>query len=407
MKKKNSGRVKVNSMSTRSSTENPLQASSGKSARLFFLDHLRAALVILVVLHHVALVYGAGAPFYYAEPPLTDPAAFRALLVFILFNQAWFMGALFLLAGCFTPASCDRKGPGGFIKGRLLRLGVPLIFFYFVLHPLASVGFWQMPSELTGITAPLTWGAYPRLLGMGPMWFAALLLVFDIGYAVWRVLTAKRKTTHPANATPPGYLSIGVFVLTLALAGYLMRTVVPMGEDVIGFPTLSYLPQYIALFAVGAFAARRDMFRTLPGAAGIAGFAAAAAASVLLFPVAFSGRMFSLQIADPAPFVGNGHWQSAVYALWDSILAVGLCQGAVTLFRRFFNRPGRFGKFLSQHSYAVYIIHVPAVVFLAVAVKAIQLEPLMKFGLVSIVAVPVCFAATFVIRKIPGVARVI
>jgi peptidoglycan/LPS O-acetylase OafA/YrhL len=96
-----------------------------------------------------------------------------------------------------------------------------------------------------------------------------------------------------------------------------------------------------------------------------------------------------------------------VYALWDSILAVGLCLGAVTLFRRFFNRPGRFGKFLSQHSYAVYIIHIPAVVFIAVAMKGIQLEPLMKFGLVSIIAVPVCFAVAFVVRKIPGAARII
>jgi len=34
--------------------ESPVQAATGKTSRLFFIDHLRAALVILVVLHHVA-----------------------------------------------------------------------------------------------------------------------------------------------------------------------------------------------------------------------------------------------------------------------------------------------------------------------------------------------------------------
>lgn len=47
----------------------PLEAVSAEKTRLFFIDHLRAALVILVVLHHVAMVYGASAPFYYVEPP--------------------------------------------------------------------------------------------------------------------------------------------------------------------------------------------------------------------------------------------------------------------------------------------------------------------------------------------------
>ena len=116
---------------------------SAKISRLFFLDHLRAALVILVVLHHVAMVYGASAPFYYVEPPFTDPQAYTILLVFALGNQGWFMGALFLIAGYFTPGSFDRKGSTSYLRGRLVRLGIPLIIFYFILGPIASMGFWR------------------------------------------------------------------------------------------------------------------------------------------------------------------------------------------------------------------------------------------------------------------------
>jgi len=49
--------------------ESTTQAATGRSSRLFFIDHLRAALIILVVLHHVAMVYGGIQPFYYLEPP--------------------------------------------------------------------------------------------------------------------------------------------------------------------------------------------------------------------------------------------------------------------------------------------------------------------------------------------------
>ncbi|MBV9792236.1 MAG: acyltransferase family protein, partial [Chloroflexi bacterium] len=98
------------------------QPAPQSSARLVFVDTLRVALTILVVMHHLAVTYGASAPWYYIEAPQDDGLTFIVLLIFILFNQAWFMGCFFLIAGYFTPASYDRKGAGAFLKDRLLRL---------------------------------------------------------------------------------------------------------------------------------------------------------------------------------------------------------------------------------------------------------------------------------------------
>jgi len=379
------------------------------SSRLLFIDNLRTGLITLVVLHHVAVVYGGiVVPFYYFEPPFNDPLAFLVLLVFALVNQSWFMGALFLFSGYFTPGSFDRKGPGSFLKDRLLRLGIPLIIFYFVLNPTASIGAWQMPASLTGITTPLTWQAYPHLLGMGPLWFVAMLLIFDFGYAACRMLTRNRTSYSMSKSSLPSYLLIGIFILALALASYLVRIVVPMGKDVLGFPTLSYLPQYLSLFVLGTVASRHNWFRTLPSTMGLVGFVTALVAGVLLFPLAFSGHLFSLELTPAlANLMGNGHWQSAVYALWDSIFAVGMCLGLITLFRHFLNGQGGFGRFLSQHSYTVYVIHIPIVVFLGVALKGIELEPLLKFGMVAVIAVPTCFAVAYIVRKIPLASRIL
>jgi peptidoglycan/LPS O-acetylase OafA/YrhL len=386
-----------------------VQATTGKISRLFFIDHLRAALVTLVVLHHVALVYGAGAPFYYVEPPFTDPLAFVVLLSFVLFNQAWFMGALYLIAGYFIPGPFARKGSGSFLKSRLVRLGIPLIIWIFVLSPISAIGYWQMPAELTGITDPLSWGAYPFLLGLGVAWFLALLLIFNFGYAAWRWLTRNRTSSSVSQSSTPSYLGIVIFTLALAAVTYLVRIVIPIGKEVLDFPTLGYLPQYLSLFVVGIVAYRRDWFRTTPGSMGVVGFVIALVATVILFPLATSGRLFALAFTEPADFifVGNGNWQSAIYALWDSIFAVGMCLAAITFFRRFFNKDSGFGRFLSQQSYAVYVIHIPIVVFIGSAMKGVQIPALLKFGVAAVIAVPTCFILAYLIRKIPGVSRVL
>src|SRR5262249_40577656 len=126
--------------------------------RLFFLDHLRAALTILVVLHHLAVIYSAGAAFYYVEPPgSSDQWAQVVLVAFLLINQAYFMGAFFFISGYFTPGSFDRKRAGSFYKDRLLRLGIPLLAYVFVLSPIASIGLYQAPASFDHLTPPFTW----------------------------------------------------------------------------------------------------------------------------------------------------------------------------------------------------------------------------------------------------------
>jgi peptidoglycan/LPS O-acetylase OafA/YrhL len=398
----------------------PMEAATGKPSRLFFIDHMRAALVILVVLHHVALVYGGIPPFYYLEPPdpTNDLLAGLVLLAFVLFNQAWFMGGFFLIAGYFTPGSFARKGPGSFLKDRLLRLGIPMIVFIFVLNPLSMLGLYWMPPSQGGIAEPLTWQGfwqlYPKLIGLGPTWFLGLLLIFSFGYAGWRVLTGNRPSTSVGESSAPSYLGIVIFILGLALVSYLVRIIVPLGKPVnlfvyfLSFPTIAYLPQYLSFFILGTVAFRRNWFRTTPGSMGVVGFVAALVATILLFSIAYISLLTWIERgAQQLPPFGFGTWQSAVYTLWDSIFAVGMVLAAITFFRRFFNADSRFGRFLAQQSYAVYLIHIPIIVYLALLLRGIDIEHLIKFGLAALIVVPTCFAVAYIIRKIPGVSRIL
>jgi glucan biosynthesis protein C len=363
------------------------------SDRLYFADNLRTLIIVLVVLHHLAVVY------VYVVPAYNDLLTYIVLSMFVAVNQAYFMGLLFLISGYFSLGSLDRKGPKRFFRDRLIRLGVPLVVYFFVLNPIALIGaFRAMPSLLTGNTPPLSWQAYPQLVGFGPTWFVAMLLIFDIGYAIWWAASRSRVPPQQSSNKPPRYRAIAAFILLLAAISYLIRIVVPIGEVVAGFPTLSYLPQYLSFFIIGTVAVRHNWLQNVPKSMGRVGFALVLIATLTLFFLAISGG---------TNFLGHGSWQSAVYALWDSTVAVGMSLGLITLFRERINWSGSFARYLQRHSYTVYIIQAPIVVFVAVALMGLSLEQLLKFGLASVITVPLCFATAYLVLKIPFASRIL
>ena len=384
---------------------------STPSGRVFALDNLRAALVMLVIVHHAALVYSAFAPFYYQEPPYSDPLAFLLLGVFALINQAWFMSTLFFIAGYFTPYSYDNKGVRDYLLGRLLRLGLPLIVGIIVLEPLAQIGFFLMPRELTGITGELSFAAWPRMLGLGPLWFIALALVFSVGYALWRL--ASRGQMPLVRRPAPPLLHVCVFIAILAAITWVWRMAVPLGRDVsvftdaLSFPTLSYLPHYLAFFVIGV-ATRRNGWLQAPTRAGIwQGAVPALVATIVLLPWALSGNFLQLTFSPGAEFTGNGTWQSGLFSIWDSIMAVGLLVAALGLFESWFNREGPVWRFLARQSYAAFLIHVIVVTFVAYGLHGLDWPALAKFVLLAVIAVPLSFGIAYVIRLIPGVSKVV
>lgn len=341
--------------------------------RLYFVDNLRTWMVILVVLQHIALLY-------------------NTLYLFMMLNQAYFMGLLFLISGYFTPGSFERKGAGTFLKDRLLRFGIPTLVYVFILNPIAGWGYKMTQSPAGNASA----GRF----ALGPMWFAVMLLVFDLGYMAWRTIVKNR----PERSTPENHQrltlrAVALFMLTLTATSYLLRIVIPYGMSILGFPSLDYLAQYLSFFLIGMLAFQRGWLRSISGSLGQMGFVLAMLATFILLPVA----LFGLSSA----FIGHGSWQSAVFALWDSIFAVGMSLALITFFRRFVSGGKKFGRFLSQHSFTVYIIHVPVIVLLILAMRSIHINQLLKFGLAAVIGVPLCFGVAYLVRLIPYAKKII
>lgn len=341
--------------------------------RLYFVDNLRTWMVILVVLQHLAELY-------------------NTLYLFMMLNQAYFMGLLFLFSGYFTPGSFERKGPGSFLKDRLLRLGIPTLVYVFILSPIASWGYQMTKSSAKNAAA--------IHFGLGPMWFAVMLLVFDLGYAAWRMIVKNRRWRPTLeNHQRLTLRAVVLFTLALTAASYLLRIVIPYGMSILGFPSLDYMTQYLSFFLIGMVAFKRGWLRWIPGSLGQLGFVFAVLATLILFPMALIGF--------GSAWIGHGSWQSAVFALWDSIFAVGMSLAFITFFRRFVSGGKKFGRFLSQHSFTVYIIHAPIIVFLMLALSGLQMQPQLKFCLVAVIGLPLCFGVAYLVRLIPYAKKII
>ena len=96
-----------------------------QSERLYFVDNVRVWIIMLVVAHHAGQAFGPTGGRWF----IFNTEQVRMLDSFFYVNASFFMGLLFLISGYFSASSFDRKGFGRFLKDRLRRIGIPLLFF--------------------------------------------------------------------------------------------------------------------------------------------------------------------------------------------------------------------------------------------------------------------------------------
>ncbi len=207
-------------------------------------------------------------------------------------------------------------------------------------------------------------------LGFGPLWFVEALLFFAIAFMAWRSLALK-----PAKAygTPKNHVIL-LFGLMLGAVTFVTRLVFPVGYvfDLLNFQ-LPFFPQYIALFVVGIIGYRNNWIQSILKSTG-SFWVRVAILLLALLPIIIivggSNGYFN-------PFYGGMFWQPAAYAFWEQLFCVAVVVGLTVFFRERLNTQNRFTKALSDSSYTAYILQAPILIYLALALKNIQM-PLAK-----------------------------
>jgi len=362
--------------------------------RDFYIDRLRSVMTVLVILHHTAITYGAiGGWFWHELEPSRTPSCIL-LVLFCTTNQAYFMGFFFLLAGYFTPASLDRKGYRQFILDRLMRLGIPILAFGLILGPLTAAlvtaargdGFWPTFAAL--------W--HRKQFIIGPLWFAEALLIFSLLYVLKRCTAGPALGALGSALSPvPGWRAWFLCALLVGAIAVAVRQVYPIGKSLYG-----YWAMYVFLFIVGTLAKPRNWLNQLTWKQ--------ARPWVITACVAWPLLLLGWMLAGPnANFDTGLGWPAFLYAFWEPFIAWGLIAAWLLIFRERMNQPSAFWNWLNRRAYAVYIIHPPVLVGIALLAHGWAAPALIKFGVVGSLACVATWLVADPLVRLPGVRSVV
>ena len=374
-----------------------------ESERLLYLDNLKVVLIALIIVMHAFLGYVGlvEAWTYSAVRETTLDEVVEMLLLVGLSPFGFFLIALlFLVAGLLTPGSYDRKGGRRFVIDRLLRLGVPLVAYVFLVQPVlvyavahpfgnASGTFWQ---EYVGAG---------KHIDTGPLWFVGVLLLYSLAYAGWRRLPGPGR--RPSRS--PTLRTLVVSALVVAPASFLVRIVYPYGGEA-GPTDLNFWqwPACIAVFVLGIRAAGHDWLNEVPGDLVRLGrlltWVGVVAMTALLY---LTG---SRDVVDD--MLGGWTWYAAAFACIEAVLVVFGPVWLLDLARRRLGRPLPWGEELGRSAYGAFMLQAVFLLGLAVALRPVGVSAEVKAVLVAAGAVTASFGtAWLLIDRVPGVARVL
>ncbi len=375
-------------------------ATAAKSeSRLLFIDNIRWSMIILVLSMHASDTYSPFGNWYYVDRQKTGLGTALFFGVYQSFLQAFFMAALFFIAGYFSAAAYDRKGFSQFVRDRFVRLGLPTLLYMFVIGP------------LTQYYLSRTWGtggfAHQWLLHLkdgewlsetGPMWFCAALLLFAIIYGLIRLTGWKEAPIEPVGHGRDG-MAVAILIAIMAASTFLVRLAVSEGASVLNVHPGDF-PQYVLMFAAGAFGYRGNWITELPERFCIQVASLALTLAIPLFAalIVFGGGLQG----ETAQYAGGFNPVSAGKCLWEALVCVGMGLLMLAVYRRHFDHQGPVARWLSDNAFGVYLIHPPILIGSAILLHPVALNAIAKALLLTAVAAVGSFAASaFVLRKSP------
>jgi hypothetical protein len=353
-----------------------------------------------VIAVHTAIIYGVDGSFYLEGYNSMAGATVGALTVVAAVGFLFGLGAFFLIAGRLSGPSLERKGPWRFILDRLVRLGIPIVFYVLVIAPVMEYvkyrdesgghGFLSFARDQLSDPAP------------GPAWFLEALLAFSLAYVLLRAL---RPAARPVSREPLRGRQVAAVGAAIALLSFATHLVVPYGEEHAHIQ-FALFPQYAILFGLGCAAGRRGWLETLAPElrrrCAIVGSIAILALVVLLLVGGFAEGDAKRDL-----YAGGWHWQAAGTSVVEGALAATMPLFLIGWFRDHWTRQGPLVRGMSAAAYGAFVIHPPVIVGLALALHRAVIPAELKFLVVLAGGIAGSFGITALALRIPAVASVV
>ncbi len=373
-------------------------------------DYLRAAAIVLVVLHHAIIPYTT---FAYLNPlnpvktfsPVVNGERWAALDTVAWFNDIFLMSLLFLVSGLFAWGSLGRRGPSAYLGARLKRLGIPFVVGVILLVPATYyAGLLQSSRAFGGDTSFATFSL--RLIrsgyeSAGPLWFLWVLLMFNGLFVIaWRAGWIQRSSKDGASGVLRHPVTFFTVLLLASLAVYMPMSLLLGPSTWIGVGPfvfqasriLHYLTYFLFGVALGVCGLDQGILRE---GSPLARFWWAWA---LLASVSFMATTQVSSLSTPVPAVGE---------LALAVCCASLVVASIAVFLRFGARPLAMLDSLSENSYGIYIFHYVIVTWMQYALLGPDMAPAIKALLAFLGTLVLSWAVTVGLRRIRAIANVI
>jgi glucans biosynthesis protein C len=358
-----------------------------KTERIFALDMLRAIMMLLGIVLHSAVTY-ASTPMPWPIKSPDNHLAFDALVDFIhLFRMPIF----FVISGFFAAFLLFERGHGEMIKNRVTRLICPFVVGIFFLFPLATLAgiysnnsFEETPLNLAAFYTQFI--NYFLTTGVNTihLWFLYYLAMFSL--MMWALYAAFGKNPHIylfltkiigkfsssfRSKRIIFLLSTLTFLCLIGMESITVKTSSSFLPDLFTFLT------YAIFFCFGwvVYGSNEDLQIFKRNAASFIGIA--------LILLAVKWRLFLLFPILPA------------YMILPLMAGQALCIwllvfGITGLFLKYFNTPSAWGRYISDASYWIYLVHLPLALFIPGMIHPLQIGSIGGFLITGFTTGIVC-----------------
>ncbi|MBR5243426.1 MAG: acyltransferase family protein [Thermoguttaceae bacterium] len=364
-------------------------ADSTLTMRSHYLDFIRGATVVLVVVYHVFFarnhVLGFGGLLPTSGPGFGD--------AFATFVYPWLMFSLFLVAGISARLSLNRRSNREFFSERTTKLLVPstlgvLAFHSWTLGVLTTA---SAPGLVDPSIPPFVFPIVCVLDGQGPLWFAQLLFLYSALLVLCRRRSTNRATVAITNVT--SLQNSGAASRRSTFAWTLFFVAATFGvwgsAQILNAPliTVYRVGIYGFAFFLGYFVFWRPSVE-----AALVRTRLFWGVCAISFGVLYFRRFFGGNYADASVL---RHWSTNVYA-WTATLAI------LGFAKRYVDRPTRLSTFLAQTNFGLYVFHMFFVYAATLLVARLcDIPEAVEIALVTVAAFAGSYATYFAVRRVP------
>ena len=299
--------------------------------RLIYFDNIRAIIILFVVIFHATCVFAT--KDYWSVIRSPEPTFFANII--FLCGDSFMMGSFFMISGYFTMLSLEKYSTSIFIKKRIYRIGIPLLFVAIILNSLqeyilVKTG-WINDFNLYAYILNGEWKYH--------LWFLInLIIYFLFTLSVKKYIFIIDKHIEKKSTTLPMIL----ILFLLPIVTILLLTIAKV-YPIRGIINSSDILMYLPFFIVGLFLKNNQnlMYR------------------FERIPIYISLSIATVSIYFVTTYTGKVHgnlWLALLLyfiflAKWFSISLV------FNLSKKYLNRRFTILDYLSESSYSIYLVH--------------------------------------------------